>query len=264
MLTELVRSARRLSRPRRWAMPPAARAPATRRSTGVRRCGGRLCVPRGRRCPHCLRTPPACRGRKAELPPCREVVRGGAWGNRGNSSLCWTPLLSGGGLRGRVRRGSSPKGPAGRWVPRHRRAIRGNGTDGAKRVRVGLGVRGRSSPALTPSQAENHLHFTGGVLPFQVGSRVAPCGSPGSTGESSPAASTPPSPEEEGGSRVRPGAPGGRAPHERGIRVRPAGPVACAPAGNGVSCRRLRDVHTQWRRAAATPAPKRFVVPSSA
>lgn len=169
MLTELVRSARRLSRPRRWAMPPAARAPATRRSTGVRRCGGRLCVPRGRWCPHRLRTPPACRVRKAELPPCREVVRGGAWGNRGNSSSCWTPLLSGGGLRGRVRRGSSPKGPAGRWVPRHRRAIRGNGTDGAKRVRVGVGVRGRSSPALTPSQAENHLHFTGGVLPFQVG-----------------------------------------------------------------------------------------------
>lgn len=45
---------------------------------------------------------------------------------------------------------------------------------GPKRVRVGLGVRGRSSPALTPSQAEKRLHFTGGVLPFQAGSRVAP------------------------------------------------------------------------------------------
>lgn len=245
-------------------MPPAARAPATRRSTGLRRCGGRLCVPRGRRCPHCLRTPPVCRVRKAELPPCREVVRGGAWGNRGNSSSCWTPLLSGGGLRGRVPRGSSPKGPAGRWVPRHRRAIRGNGTDGAKARESGP-RRSRSFIARPDpiSSGESPPLYRRGPS-ASSGQPSGTCGSPGSTGESSPAASTPPSPEEEGGSRVRPGAPGGRAPHERGIRVRPAGPVACAPAGNGVSCRRLRDVHTQLRRAAATPAPKRFVVPSSA
>lgn len=187
MLTEPVRSARRLSRPRRWAMPPAARAPATRRSTGVRRCGGRLCAPRGRRCPHRLRTPPACRVRKAELPPCREVVRGGAWGNRGNSSSCWTPLLSGGGLRGRVRRGSSPKGPVGRWVPRHRRAIRGNGTDGAKARESGP-RRSRSfiaRPDPISSGESPPLYRRGPSV--SSGQPSGTGGSPGSTGESSPA-----------------------------------------------------------------------------
>lgn len=162
--------------------------------------------------------------------------------------------------------------PAGLITQRPRRQVGAAPSPGDTRKRNGRGKARESERRRSRSFIARPDPISSGESPplYRRGPSVSSGqpsgtgGSPGSTGESSPAASTPPSPEEEGGSRVRPGAPGGRAPHERGIRVRPAGPVACAPAGNGVSCRRLRGAHTQWRRAAATPAPKRFVVPSSA